>query len=543
MNSAGRKLLATVQEAELAVGVNFVNDGALIVYKDSHGRTRATRNRCRHQSGRFKPEAGCVLTCPNHGWRLDVSRMEYVNPEGGVTQEELQVEKTPDGAIYLFERRPASPWDVNEMLRQPLRVGELTLRFYAHACMEIGLGGKRLFTDPWLVGPAFTRGWWLAHKPPADWLDSLAAADAIYISHNHSDHLNRHTLKRLVARNPNVPVFVPQYAKDSCQSILRSIGLKSVSVVPFGVWVKFGDLGRFMILADQASRDDSGILIEYKGHRILNTVDCSNLCGGNLPGSVDVLLTSFASGASGYPVCWSELYSEEFISRFVLANRRLKAEQAVQYSRQTQAKVYIPFAGYFEEAHPKDSEIRRLNVHNTPEEVCAQIRQQCPGIVTWIPEPGQVLNLARLPEVPAPVQPELPEHDFEEFLSELRQAHEFGPLQSMEGVRRYFEWAGFYAKDLILHVIETDEDFTQVVREFYVDFSDLSFPPLRPTRPHRYLRMKVRSDVFRHVLRWALPWEEISIGFQARFYREPDKYNLDFWDHFQNQLPSEPLPW
>ena len=34
------------------------------------------------------------------------------------------------------------------------------------------------------------------------------------------------------------------------------------------------------------------------------------------------------------------------------------------------------------------------------------------------------------------------------------------------------------------------------------------------------------------------PWEEFSIGFQARFYREPDNYNFDFWDYFQNSIPK-----
>ena len=35
-------------------------------------------------------------------------------------------------------------------------------------------------------GPAFLRGWWLLHEPPADCLERLAKADAIYISHLHS---------------------------------------------------------------------------------------------------------------------------------------------------------------------------------------------------------------------------------------------------------------------------------------------------------------------------------------------------------------------
>lgn len=55
--------------------------------------------------------------------------------------------------------------------------------------MELQLGERRFMFDPWLKGPAFARGWWLLHEPPADALDRLCAADLIYISHMHSDHL------------------------------------------------------------------------------------------------------------------------------------------------------------------------------------------------------------------------------------------------------------------------------------------------------------------------------------------------------------------
>ena len=103
---------------------------------------------------------------------------------------------------------------------------------------------------------------------------------------------------------------------------------------------------------------------------------------------------------------------------------------------------------------------------------------------------------------------------------------------------QYFQWAGFRG-DLVLHV----EDFASAIREFLFDFSDWAFLSQRPRRPYRYLRMRVGADVCRHVLRRGLSWEEISIGFQARFFRDPDVYNLDFWDHFQNKLPYSLPQW
>lgn len=63
------------------------------------------------------------------------------------------------------------------------------ITYLTHACMDLKLGDKRMAFDPWLIGPAFARGWWLLHEPPSDWLERLCKADLIYISHMHSDHL------------------------------------------------------------------------------------------------------------------------------------------------------------------------------------------------------------------------------------------------------------------------------------------------------------------------------------------------------------------
>lgn len=62
----------------------------------------------------------------------------------------------------------------------------------------------------------------------------------------------------------------------------------------------------------------------------------------------------------------------------------------------------------------------------------------------------------------------------------------------------------------------------------------------RVNKNERYLEIRVRDYSFADTLRKRLTWEEISIGFQCRFYREPDVYNFDFWDYFQNRLaPGE----
>jgi hypothetical protein len=90
---------------------------------------------------------------------------------------------------------------------------------------------------------------------------------------NHSDDLSVHTLRQLAARNSTVQIFVPAFEHDYCTPLLNRIGLLNVTVTPFGTWTPLDEFTRFMILQDGTGRNDSGILVEYKGHRILNTVD------------------------------------------------------------------------------------------------------------------------------------------------------------------------------------------------------------------------------------------------------------------------------
>lgn len=41
------------------------------------------------------------------------------------------------------------------------------------------------------------------------------------------------------------------------------------------------------------------------GHKILNTVDCTRPNGGRLPMNVDLMMSDFAGGASGFPMTFS----------------------------------------------------------------------------------------------------------------------------------------------------------------------------------------------------------------------------------------------
>lgn len=53
----------------------------------------------------------------------------------------------------------------------------------------------------------------------------------------------------------------------------------------------------------------------FAGHMILNTVDCTRPNGGKLPHGVDLMMSDFAGGASGFPMTfYGGKYSGKFFS-------------------------------------------------------------------------------------------------------------------------------------------------------------------------------------------------------------------------------------
>ncbi|NKY47299.1 MBL fold metallo-hydrolase [Nocardia cerradoensis] len=92
----------------------------------------------------------------------------------------------------------------------PEEAAELAVTWFGHATALIEVDGYRILTDPvWservspspLVGPA------RLHPVPAP-LSSLPALDAVVISHDHYDHLDRETVRALVAAQ-DAPFVVP----------------------------------------------------------------------------------------------------------------------------------------------------------------------------------------------------------------------------------------------------------------------------------------------------------------------------------------------
>ncbi|XP_028335090.1 cytidine monophosphate-N-acetylneuraminic acid hydroxylase isoform X2 [Physeter macrocephalus] len=556
--------LSPAEVASVKEGINFVRNKSTgkdyILYK-SKSHMRACKNMCKHQGGLFIKDIedldGRSVRCTKHNWKLDVSTMKYINPPGSFCQDELVVEKNEENGLLFLELNPPNPWDSEPRSPEDLAFGEVQITYLTHACMDLKLGDKRMVFDPWLIGPAFARGWWLLHEPPSDWLERLYQADLIYISHMHSDHLSYPTLKKVAGRRPDIPIYVGNTERPVFWNLKQSgVRLTNINVVPFGIWQQVDKNLRFMILMDGVHPEmDTCIIVEYKGHKILNTVDCTRPNGGRLPMKVDLMMSDFAGGASGFPMTFSGgKFTEEWKAQFIKTERKKLLNYKARLVKDLQPRIYCPFAGYFVESHPSDKYIKETNIKNDPNELNNLIKKNS-DVLTWTPRPGATLDLSRMLKDPTDSKGiiEPPEGtkiykdswDFGPYLRILNAAVGDEIFRHSFWIKEYFTWAGFKDYNLVVRMIETDEDFSPFPGgyDYLVDFLDLSFPKERPSREHPYEEIRSRVDVIRHVVKNGLLWDDLYIGFQTRLQRDPDIYHHLFWNHFQIKLPLTPPNW
>ncbi|RJO78896.1 hypothetical protein D5S18_04700 [Nocardia panacis] len=94
--------------------------------------------------------------------------------------------------------------------QEPQAAADLAVTWYGHASALVEVDGYRVLTDPvWSerVSPSALIGPTRLHPVPAP-LTALPPVDAILISHDHYDHLDRETVRELV-RLQDAPFLVP----------------------------------------------------------------------------------------------------------------------------------------------------------------------------------------------------------------------------------------------------------------------------------------------------------------------------------------------
>lgn len=487
---------------------------------------------CDHNGGRLFAKEG-IARCPLHGWRLNPATGHYLDVN--CAKQPLLTLHQPELDSPLVTVETSDPrrrlWEFDKRY-------DIKVEFINHACLLFSVEGVIKFaTDPWVTGPAFCNGWWLSKASPHDVFEKLNSCDFIYISHNHPDHLHPESLSYL---RKDMPILTAPFPSGSTVRYLKSLGFKNIITCGFTEQLVCEQRQiALSVLKSGDFRDDSGLLVQLGEFSALLTVDSNFIDFGRLPEKINLLCSSFAGGASGFPLCF-DLYSEEEKTRIVQRNKASILATNRQTIQRCKPDHFMPYAGFFTERAPRDKYIKAMNKKNTVDDYQTLCKNLNTGLLNVDKEnefvfSGAVLTYREYCRVPV-----LQEQAVQDYLENV--AVEVSSIQR-DDICRYFQHSAFY-HPLVLEITPCNDEFQPVADAIAIEFDRNVSPQVLIPGTHlqllatekgkNYLQIKVRYNELKRVCITGQPWEDLSIGFQCRINRTPDIYNSDFWFHFTN---------
>jgi len=494
---------------------------------DEEGELTLYSSRCPHMGGEVGHQ-GDKFRCPLHGWEFKKENGECINVEGESLEQypvweeggKVFAQIPPDRKTHGRESGSVSRKDVN-------------IKLHSHACMEIECGSFSLLTDPWLKGNAFMGAWEL-FPPPVTKPDDINP-DAIWISHEHSDHFHIETLKEF---SRDIPVYFPDFPNDRIRQILIGEGFEDVNPMPFGEPFGLEDEVKIMCFEPKSMWNDSIVLIECGGRSILNLNDAGlndNVAETVAP--VDMVASAYTWGASGYPLTWSHLDEKEKTNIIEESNEGMLAmlrQAADLYG----ADYVLPFAAHWVLWHPDHREYLQKMEKNSLKDVVDEFDNSEVEVVDIYP--GESWNFdkndfsrlwgnrERLRNEKYIKNYAKNKYDEERFWK----YHTNNKSVSKKEVKQYILELNSvpnikFCKD-ISAFLECGEEKGKT--KFKVKFKiNNGFISIKEKLDSKDIKIRIPEDVLGDLVRKNLSWDEAHIGYWCNLHRSPDEYHFNFW--------------
>lgn len=502
---------------------------------------------CDHAGGQLRLCEGdhSKAVCPLHNWEFDFATLSYSKipnqPFEHITKRSLP-HAVRDGVLeYETEQ-------LNLRIPAGVEVGNeptiAEIRHITHASVNITLDGLNILTDPWFVGECLEGGWWLKHPPKSDAWDLLAKADLLYLSHNHPDHLHEETLAH--ARK-DIPIIAPKFESDSVTRPLRGLGFTHVHELETKRLYRIeGTQVLLCILPTGDHREDSALFVSKGDFTAVLTVDCVGANQYVMPEHPTMLLTNFAGGASGWPLCYEVVGPIEERKKIVTKNRGNAMVEMMKYVQVSQPQSFMPYAGFFEELAPRDTLIRQYNVKNSSAAAVERVKSKFPDIFAVDPLVNDVLRWENGKLSASRIElPPLFSYDESIINGYLEKQRASLKHFDIHQIAKYFSQSEF-RDELIVYLVLTDDDYQPDGESLRMDFSPTpmvydvvdgtallaEFHALTELGGKRHMLLKARRDSMWQIVYYGRPLEELSLGFQCRIDRKPDQYNAAFWKHY-----------
>ena len=376
--------MITVQLSSLSLaseGVFRFQHGrqSYFVIVDSAGSpTRVLLDKCAHRGDSLHPTLN-GFQCVSHGWTYSTEGLNTSTGRPGLTTVPFELRGTELRLLtYTAEV-------LDEAGQEDSLDGSETLELLAHASFFLTAGETRLLFDPWLVGNTYWGAW--QHYPRHHVNIENLSPTHVAITHPHPDHFHLPTLNRL---ERSVQVLIPDFPSRILQRELSRLGFQNVTVLEWEKQFSLDTKVRMAFLRPISFFEDASCVVGVGDWFWLNQNDAgAALKDECLPERIDLLTMSFDIGASGWPLTWER---EKTRNRATLKAQRLQHFESIKSRcRQTNARFYAPFAGWWRHAFDIHEKFAREIPHTTHDDLKEILQGENTDLLPTLP--SSVINL------------------------------------------------------------------------------------------------------------------------------------------------------
>ncbi len=218
---------------------------------------------------------------------------------------------------------------------------DLKIKFINHACIQFFIDDQSFMVDPWFDGKVFNNSWSLLKSTKLDELE-LKSLKYIFISHEHPDHLNFDTLKKIYSINNDITCIFPFRKDETVKKVVEKIGFKFKFIKQNEEKFFLNDKD-FVKYFSNKDEGDHTIAFSINEKVIINQNDDytpSNIIQriNKEFSKIDILFTQFS--LAGY---YGNSDNPEMIKK---NGHDFHLQRVVNYKKKFNAKMVVPFASY-----------------------------------------------------------------------------------------------------------------------------------------------------------------------------------------------------
>lgn len=478
---------------------------------------------CPHQHNIVKELGEMVWRCPSHGWTFDPLSGRSIN----TAQQSLQAFPIIIEGDHLYAELQEKEKPIFEISGEKI-APKITV--VGSAALLIEWNDFKILTDPWIEGSAVF-GSWINYPPSGVKVDDLQDVDMIWISHEHSDHLNEYSLSLF---RKDIPLYVPDFDNNRLAKLVTKIGFTKVHSMPTNQIFSITNDISAVCFKSGSVWNDNILLLKLGNFTILNVNDAGfNWNIKNVIEKIDLICIQF-SPASGYPMTWTHLDDGKKLQ--LMNERNIGMLRMIkQIAEFCQADYILPFANFNELFRPEHAKYVEFQPKNRPYDVVEYLKNMRVKILDLLPGESWDGKTGKISRKSGREKFYEKETMYEYLNSVYEKEKETVPTEfdiTHEDLKKYFESfnSGIITKEIGKYTVSFTARNDKRVLHALINFDNglVTYLP-QNNAVNAEMKMVCPGGIIQKIIKNDLSWDEISSGYWCEFSRQPDLYNVAFW--------------